>query len=240
MDVRSFLARWCRVERRHCRHFHQSQCAGVSKRAFGIFLLVECPAQLVLELLGDAAARFGSSLAQRLPADGAFTAGVLMHKCKDGTYVIEHVMRGRWSALEREQRIRKVAEADRTFYPNVKIWIEQEPGSSGRESIEATIRNLAGFAVYADKVTGPKQVRAQPFAAQVQAGNVGLVAGTWVQAFLDECEMWPKGRFDDQVDAAAGAFNKLAASSYAGFQDVDWQGLRTNLYLQSGGTFRLW
>jgi hypothetical protein len=27
--------------------------------------------------------------------------------------------------------------------------------------------------------------------------------------------------------------------TYSGFQDVDWQGLRTSLYLQSGGTFRL-
>ena len=94
-------------------------------------------------------------------------------------------------------------------------------------------------------MTGSKQVRAQPFAAQVQAGNVSLHAGPWVQAFWDECEVWPRGEFDDQIDAAAGAFNKLAASSYydstyAGFQDFDWQALRTNLYLQSGGRFRLW
>ena len=175
---------------------------------------------------------------------GAFTAGILMHKCKDGTYVISHIARGRWSALEREERIKQYTRADRILYPGVKIWIEQEPGSGGKESIENTIRNLAGYSVYADRVTGSKYIRAQPFAAHVQAGNVGLIAGSWVQAFWDECEMWPKGQFDDQVDAAAGAFNKLAASSYdstyAGFQDVDWQGLRTNLYLQSGGRFRLW
>jgi phage terminase large subunit-like protein len=30
-----------------------------------------------------------------------------------------------------------------------------------------------------------------------------------VQDFLDECEAWPSGKFNDQVDAAAGAFNKL-------------------------------
>ena len=98
---------------------------------------------------------------------GAFTAGVLMHKCKDGTYVIEHIVRGRWSALDREARIKQYTEADRKKYPGVKIWVEQEPGSGGKESVEATIRNLAGYSVYADKVTGSKQVRAQPFAAQV-------------------------------------------------------------------------
>jgi hypothetical protein len=46
-----------------------------------------------------------------------------------------------------------------------------------KESAEDTIRNLAGFCVSADKVTGSKEVRADPFAAQVQAGNVHLIAG---------------------------------------------------------------
>lgn len=66
--------------------------------------------------------------------------------------------------------------------------IEGEPGSGGRELAENTIRNLAGFRVHADKVTGSKRVRAEPFAAQVQAGNVFLVAGDWVNDFRDECE----------------------------------------------------
>ena len=30
-----------------------------------------------------------------------------------------------------------------------------------------------------------------------------------VQAFLEECETWPTGKYNDQVDAAAGAFNRL-------------------------------
>jgi len=102
--------------------------------------------------------------------------------------------------------------------------VEQEPGSAGRESADNTIRNLAGFRVVADRVTGSKQVRALPFAAQVQAGNVSLVRiGTWVEPFLDECETWPNGKFQDQVDAAAGAFNRLIKPygydpTFSGFQ----------------------
>jgi predicted phage terminase large subunit-like protein len=174
---------------------------------------------------------------------GAFTAGVLMHKCNDGTYVIEDIARGRWSALEREEHIKQHAERDRKACNYVETWIEQEPGSSGKESAESTIRNLAGYSVYADKVTGSKQVRAQPLAAQVQAGNVSLLAGDWVRAFVDECEMWPKGKFDDQVDAAAGGFNKLASTydtTYAAFQDVDWQRVRFNRYVSTGAYTRPW
>jgi predicted phage terminase large subunit-like protein len=75
------------------------------------------------------------------------------------------------------------------------------------------VRHLAGYRAYADKVTGHKEVRAEPFAAQVQGGNVHLVAGEWVSAYLDELEVFPSGKWKDQVDASSGAFNKLAVGT---------------------------
>jgi predicted phage terminase large subunit-like protein len=63
--------------------------------------------------------------------------------------------------------------------------------------------------VSADPETGKKEVRAAPFASQAEAGNVVLVAGPWNEAFLSEVEVFPAGRHDDQVDAAAGAFDQL-------------------------------
>lgn len=156
--------------------------------------------------------------------DGAYTAMVLMHELKDGRFVISHVSRGHWGALEREQHIKTFATLDVQQYGyGYEIWVEQEPGSGGKESAEATIRNLAGFNAYADKVTGSKEVRAEPFAAQVQNNNVRLVAGTWNYEFLNEAEAWPNGRYRDQIDAAAGAFAKLTGGpvydhSYRGWQ----------------------
>jgi predicted phage terminase large subunit-like protein len=145
--------------------------------------------------------------------DAAYTAGARMHLMSDGTYVISHMVRGQWAALEREQKIKTWAEADEAMFPGHEIYVEQEPGSGGKESAESTIRNLAGHRVYADKVTGHKEVRAEPFCAQVQGGNVYLVAGEWISDFLDECEIWPAGKWKDQVDAASGAFNKLATGT---------------------------
>ena len=142
--------------------------------------------------------------------DAAYTAGVLMHMLHDGTFVIEHVVRGQWSALEREEQIKAWAKRDRaSIKGSYEIGVEQEPGSGGKESAEATIRNLAGFKVYADRVTGSKEVRAEPFAAQVQGGNVLLCAGAWQADLLDEMESFPASRFKDQVDACSGAFNRL-------------------------------
>ena len=58
-------------------------------------------------------------------------------------------------------------------------------------------------------------MRAEPFAAQASIRNVKLVDGDWAREFLDEAEMFPVGRLKDQVDAAGGAFNKLAAGTGA-------------------------
>ena len=140
---------------------------------------------------------------------GAFTAMVLMHALTDKTFVVEHVARGQWSALEREEKIKFWAHADAKRFSNYRVVVEQEPGSGGKESAEGTIRNLAGLTVLADKVTGNKEIRAEPYAAQVQGGNVSLIAGDWQNEFLDEHESFPNGKFKDQVDAAAGAFAQL-------------------------------
>jgi predicted phage terminase large subunit-like protein len=142
---------------------------------------------------------------------GAFTAGALLHMLKDNRFVIEHVVRGQWSALDREEKIKFWAERDRAnSRPGAyEVGVEQEPGSGGKESAESTIRNLRGFKCYADKVTGSKEIRAEPFAAQVQGGNVFLVAGIYQADLLDEMVSFPNGKFRDQVDACSGAFNRL-------------------------------
>lgn len=137
------------------------------------------------------------------------TAGVLMHKLVDGRFVISHCAGGFWNEFDREARIKTFAEADSHLYPNYHVVVEREPGSGGKDSAAATIRNLAGYNVTEDRVTGAKEIRAEPFVAQCQGGNVWLVAGEWVHGFLDEAELWPQGRRRDKIDAAAGAFNTL-------------------------------
>ena len=141
--------------------------------------------------------------------DGDYTVGVRMSRTAEGLFYVEDVVRGRWSPGERDKVIRQCAETDP---PGTQIWIEQEPGSSGVDSVQALIKTLSGYSVHADRVTGNKQVRAEPFAAQCEAGNVVMVKGFWNNAFLDELLVFPNGQHDDQVDAASGAFSKLTTS----------------------------
>lgn len=91
----------------------------------------------------------------------------------------------------------------------VEVIVEQEPGSGGKESAESTILNLAGFKVSAHRPTGDKETRAEPYAVQIEAGNVQLLIADWTKEFINEHEKAPMGKFQDQWDAAAGAFNTL-------------------------------
>jgi predicted phage terminase large subunit-like protein len=143
---------------------------------------------------------------------GARTAGVLIAKTAQKQFFIENVVCGQWSALQRERIMRETAERDG---PKVKIYLEQEPGSGGKESAEASVRNLAGFTVHADRVTGSKVERARPLAAQCEAGNVRIVHGSWNHDYLEELCSFPLGSFCDRVDASSGAFNKLAGGGWS-------------------------
>ena len=139
---------------------------------------------------------------------GCNTAGMLVHKMSDGSFIIADRVMGQWAAGKRETIIKQTADIDGT---GVSVWIEQEPGSGGKESAENTIRNLAGYRVKADKVTGAKEVRAEPFADQVEIGNVAIVKAEWNRDFLNHLESFPVGKTKDDVDACAGAVNKITA-----------------------------
>lgn len=140
---------------------------------------------------------------------GCYTAGVKMGIGDDGKFYVLHVTRFQKEAAERERIMKQTAKMDGK---KTQVWIEQEPGSGGKESAQATIRNLAGFVVRAEKVHGAKELRAEPYSVQMEAGNIVMVEGDWNTDFIEEHKIFPVGTYKDQVDAAAGAFNKLAPS----------------------------
>lgn len=139
--------------------------------------------------------------------EGDYTVGVLLSKTRSGVYYIEDVQRIRGTSFQVERLVAKTAERDGQ---EVKIYIEQEPGSGGLYQVNAYVRLLAGYSVRGDKPSGSKTTRADGLAAQAEAGNVRLVRGPWNNEYIDELCAFPTGVHDDQVDATSGAFNKLA------------------------------
>lgn len=143
-----------------------------------------------------------------MPGKGDWTVGVLMGRDAANRFWIADVERFQLPADERNARIRQVAELDRQTYGAVKTWIEQPPGLA-KESTDAVVRLLAGFAVEADPVHRDKVTRAEPLAAQARAGNVRMLRAAWNAPFLAVLAVFPNGAHDDDVDGASGAFNKL-------------------------------
>jgi len=144
---------------------------------------------------------------------GAFTVGTKMSALRNGKFIVHDVVRGQWSTEVREKIIRETAEADGT---TVQVYTEQEPGSGGKESAEATITNLAGFSAFGDRPTGDKVFRADPYSVQINNGNVMLLRGDWITAFKEEHRNFPFSTYKDQVDSASGAFSKLVRKKRAG------------------------
>jgi predicted phage terminase large subunit-like protein len=139
--------------------------------------------------------------------NGDYAVGLRLARETTGLYTIEDVARLRGTPAEVERAVTATAQADG---PEIPLWIEQEPGSSGKALIAYYIRALPGYAIRGDHPTGPKDVRADPVAAQAEAGNLRLLRGTWNAAFLDELRLFPAGEHDDQVDALSGAFGRVA------------------------------
>lgn len=137
--------------------------------------------------------------------DGDPTAGVRMGTKGDGKFYVIDVKRGQWGTDNRDKTMRQTAELDGKA---VKIRAPQDPGAAGKSLALAFKRLLAGFAIKCLPVSGDKETRADPFSSQVNAGNVFLVEGDWNAAFIEELRQFPNGK-DDQVDAAADAFDEL-------------------------------
>lgn len=143
---------------------------------------------------------------------GKRTSGCKMALGTDGKLWILHVKKGQWGTDKREAFIKQIAFTDGVM---TRIYVEQEPGSAGKESAESTVRNLIGFICEGDRPTGDKVTRAEPLSVQIAIGNVYLAQDAqddpWNKDFLNELELFPASRFKDQVDSASGALSKLTS-----------------------------
>lgn len=150
---------------------------------------------------------------------GDYTAGALMAYGSDGYFYLLDMIRGKWTTYNRNQNILDTAEADRDMYGKVHIWHQQDPGTAGKDSAEATNILLKGFVAKYETVSGDKEDRSDPLEhimeksgiqeSAIQGGLIFLLQGAWNENFIDECVSFPRGKYDDQVDAASSAYNKL-------------------------------
>ncbi len=155
-----------------------------------------------------------------LNPDPDATAGVLMGLLDDGRVIVLDVKRKQIKANDARNLLRNMAAIDQGKYKFVQITIPQDPGQAGKAQAQSLVSMLAGYSVEIVSPTGSKEVRATPFASQVQAGNVLILKGEWNDMYLSELESFPESKHDDMVDASSDAFNKLMHAT-------NWGGLTT-------------
>jgi predicted phage terminase large subunit-like protein len=139
--------------------------------------------------------------------DPDYTCGVKLGRYKDGRFVVLHAEMQRKRANEIRELVKRLAVQDGR---GCSVGVPQDPAQAGKDQSQSYVRDLAGFAVYADRESGDKETRAEPCAAQWQHQNIDVVKGPWNDAFFGMLEAFPDSKVhDDPVDALAGAFAKL-------------------------------
>jgi predicted phage terminase large subunit-like protein len=143
--------------------------------------------------------------ASRAKNETAWTAGVRLAKLHDGRYLVEDIVRGRWSPGDVEKTIKATGAADPK---GTRLVIERDPGQAGNFQGFHYVRELDGHDVHAVAPIMDKVGRAKPISAQAEGENVWLCRGKWNEAFLREAESFPEG-VKDQIDSLSGGYHQI-------------------------------
>lgn len=151
--------------------------------------------------------------------DPDWTVGTLLGE-KDGIYYVIDVRRFRKEPDQTEKYIAHQAAVDGP----ISIFMEQEPGSSGKIAIDHYSRVvLKGKNFQGVRSTGSKMLRAMPASTAASKGHIYVVRGDWNTAWFDELEAFGviKGH-DDQVDSFSGAFTMVKKAVRPGIKITEF------------------
>jgi len=138
--------------------------------------------------------------------DGDWTVGAKLGQKDDVTYIAD-LQRTQGGPEDVERLIVQTAQLD-----GCRQSIPQDPGQAGVAQMNYLSKKLQGLSFSFSRETGDKATRAEPFAAQVNVGNVRMLRASWNEALLDELRSFPFGKHDDIVDACSRAYNELGTT----------------------------
>jgi predicted phage terminase large subunit-like protein len=158
---------------------------------------------------------------------GDYTVGILM-ACdhQTGDYWILDVVRGQWAVSDVHRVVQEISEADRDRWAHGKsryrVAIESQPGAAGKAWNDQWKNDiLPGFPLDLVPAQGSKAFRADGYSSAQQSEEIFIVGEgahdpeyPWIPDFVREHAQFGEdgAHHDDQVDAGALAYNRLAAA----------------------------
>lgn len=172
----------------------------------------------------------GSVVSETSPSPD-YTVGVKMSKLRDGTYIIEDVLRFRARYGEVTKRIIQTAVEDGT---RVDIVIPRDPGAAGLAASQMLISEITsyGFAVRSRPTNKSKVERFRPFASAAEGQLIKILKNCCNDLennisgnndfFYSELEAFDGGRkgHDDCCDAVGDSYITLAQSNHIPLFDL--------------------
>ena len=147
---------------------------------------------------------------------GDYTVGFKLGQMPDGRWLIMDVVRDQYGPEDVEKTLKATASRDGR---QTKVRLPQDPGQAGKAQAKNLVRLLAGYVVSVKPISGDKVVRAEPFAAQVNVGNVLMLRANWNDLVVAEMRIFPNGQYDDIIDAGSDAYSEISNPSF--FSDCE-------------------
>lgn len=181
--------------------------AGLYFKRHEVSMLDACPADVVV---WARAWDFAATEPGEGNEDPDYTAGVKVGRRANGRYVVAHGVLERRRASKVREIVKAIADHDGR---SVRICVPEDPGQAGKDQVQSYVTMLAGWPVVRRRPSRDKITRAEPAAAQWQAGNFDVVRGPWNDAFFGQLEAFPGQGHDDYVDALADGFATVVAQA---------------------------
>lgn len=144
------------------------------------------------------------------------SVGTRMSVDVDGEFYIEHQIGGHWEYAELRENIMRTAMQDG---PAVPIFLEEEPGSGGKNQVAALRewihdkfdkKDIPRPSIEGWKPPNDRIVLANIWFAEASKGKIHLVKGKWNEPMLDQLSSFPIGRHDDRITSITGARMNVA------------------------------
>lgn len=131
------------------------------------------------------------------------TASIVGAQDRNGMIYLKDIIRGQWEWPEARATLIKTALSER-----IPVGIEQAPGHKGLIDGLIADKKLNSITIKGYRPDKSKLIRALPWIARCEAGRIKLVSGSWINEYLNECQVFTghNDKEDDQIDCTSGAY----------------------------------